>query len=262
MSEKTYKAYLTRRSKWEAIWACQKRDMIGIAALREKMISIGERPIYLDVKWEKRILGDRKLFVHQEGDFFVLTDEADDIDLGKRPEWEGERPGEDWVREAYDLILTQVPHMEPEAISASQLCFGEVWKATASIVVEALDRLRRRGIEKPLGKLFQIAWDEAMQVSLTKAPQVHQVGLWLTVTMGDVDAYTRARAYLGGGARPHDLLGPEDGHGSPLYYPMTTGVEVGEDGTMKSAPFDQSPRGVLEAIRQRLVYRGIMRERS
>lgn len=259
--ETRYKSYLTRRSKWEALKSCSRHGVIGVRALRDMMIRLGEKEPFLDEVWEKKVLGDTKLFEHKDDGFFVLTDEADQIeDFGKRPEWEGERPGEDWVREAFDAALGDVPHMEPSAISASRLCLGGDWSKTGEVVVEALDGLKARGVDKPLAKLFDVAWSEAMHTTVHTAPEVHQLALWLTQTMVEVDAFARLRACLKGGDRPADILGPEDGHGSPTFDPVVFRVQEGRLGGLEALPPDESPQGVLGWIRDRLVGRGIMKE--
>lgn len=251
--ETRYKAYLTRRSKYEAVRACQRRDMVGVVALREVMIGVGELRPYLDDTWAKKVLGDTKLFEPSGEGFYVLTDEAEEINLGKRPTWVGERPGQDWVRETFDDICARVHELEPADIKGALYCLSSKWDDTATRVIEGLDELRRKEVDKPLSKLWEFAWAESMRTTLQTAPTCQQVTMWLMNAAAEVDAYTRVRAYLREGERPADILGPEDGHGARGFPPIVYYPDRDPDG---------SPAGVLESLRHRLVRRGIMKDRS
>jgi hypothetical protein len=262
--ETRYKAYLTRLSKHEAIYACQKGGMVGAQALRDTLAGRGERREFLNDAWAKKIFGDTKLFESAGDGFYRLTDEAEEIDLGKRPTWKGQRPGEDWVRTAYLHIMDVVEELNPDVLMGARSCLGEEWEDTARACIRALDELKTRGVEKPLGKLWKVAWDESNAVSIITSIKAHQVALWLTTTMGDVDAFTRVRAYLredSEAPRPWDVIGTEDGQVT-AYVPMTVSASKNEAGELTPDDPDLSPRGILAGIHQRLVRRGIMKERA
>ncbi len=256
---KRYRAYLTRRSKWEAIRLCLKHEQVGAIALRGLMHNIGERAEDLDAKWEKRILGDTKLFrLTSNGNFFEL---ADDLELGKCPTWVGERPWQNFVSDAYDWVLANVATVGVD-LSKARVLLNNKWDQVSRVIVMALDGLRKKRVEEPLTKLSDFAWDLAMVTSAKTHNTQHAISLWLTVTRIEVDAYTRLRAYIAAeGDRPWDVLGQEDGHGSPIYSPMSTGYLMA-DGGYEKVDVDQTPKAVLQWIRQRLVYRRILKGRD
>lgn len=253
---KKYRAFITRRSKWEAIKLCIDHDQAGARALREIMLRAGVPKSDLDEKWEKKILGDTKLFRLKSGEFFEL---ADDLELGKRPHWSGERPGQSYVKDAYLWAIDHVPHVDPEDVRNNRSMLGDMWDPYAEFIVRALDGLRKREVEEPLAKLHQMAWTDSILFDINDHPVVHAVAKWLTLARGDVCAYTRLRAYIAGGDRPHDVLGPEDGYGSPVYVYATVGFKRDDGGGYEEIQVDVSPDGVLRLIKSILVRRRIMR---
>jgi hypothetical protein len=261
--EKRYRSYLTRLSKHEAIYAGQKNEAVGVQALRDSLVKKGEVREFLDDAWAKKVFGDLKIFESNGDGFYQLTNEAGEIELGKRPTWKGQRPGDDWVRGAYDNIVSSIDEMSLSEVIGGTRCLSGEWRETASATISALEDLKRRGIERPLEKLWEVAWDESLKTSISESVTVHQVALWLTTTMGDTDAFVRLRAYMRDGTqpRPWDVIGVEDGQVT-AYVPTTVRASLNDAKALIAEPPDLSPRGVLESIHGRLVYRGVMKEKA
>lgn len=258
---KKYRAYLTRRSKWEAIALCSDPDVAQVSAvhLRDVLAKNGEVRDFLDDKWEKRVLGSDK-FKDIGSGFYALVD-PDEEPSPTRPEWTGRRPGQNFGRDAHQSILASFPHVDAGDLRNDRVLLGGPWDTVADLVVHNLSIMKKRGSESPLAELFDYAWRHTPGTAVDHTDH-HALLLWLTIAMADTDAFKRLSAYVKKGEdRPADILGQEDGRGSPIYTPRTTRFEKDDNGEYRNVPRDPSPEGVMNMIRALLVQRGLMPRR-
>jgi hypothetical protein len=243
--QKKYRAYLTRRGKYEAIRICNRQQVVTVEGLRVAMLDAKELAEYVDEKWARKTLSDKKLFEPSEGAGYRMVSGTKLPD--KAPEWSGLRPGEDPLRDTFDKAVAKVLALPNEPPWDSyRLAHGD-WVHVSKIIVGAMNHLKKRGVERPLGELQSMAFSAALATD-DRATQT--VALWLIDTAYYVDAYGRLQK----GEIP-----PE---GAGYFSPSVIEHEKGEDGKLVPKEEADPVKRSLKTVRGILTRRGILKRRA
>lgn len=193
--DRRYKTYLTKRGKYEAHRICNRGGSVTIEALLFQMRQIGEAQEFLTEKWAKRVLSDESLFEPRDDDSWVMLERTD---LRDAPKWKGARPGEDVCGDALaDAVASIRPDNRPPLWKPA----NEAWREFSKVMVRLLDRMKDKGVEKPLAELQERAFLESLTAGGDSDVQV--VALWLLRARMSADDFGRMRK---GETRDIDLL--------------------------------------------------------
>lgn len=247
---KRYKAYLTRLSKWAAYDRQNKDGFIKDALLRSFLIGKGELEVYLDAAWAKRIFADKELFTDAGDGFWKVADLRPEDAPGKPTAWEGLRPGEDLLGNVLASAHHDVVHCKTSELNLrSRFLDQENWDPIHRVMVQALERAKARGLEKPLNELQDRSFREAL---IDDDTYVQIVALWLLNTRMLVDAMTRFLAAVKGdtsGVHPYEL---------DFYAPRAIPITRREDGVLQAVRPVVTYEACLDNVKSLLLNRGIL----
>lgn len=192
--DRKYKTYLTKRGKYEAHRICNRNGSVTVEALLFQMRNVGEAQDFLTEKWAKNVLSDERLFESCE-DGWRMPERSD---LRDAPKWKGARPGEDVCGDALiDAVEAIRTNGRPPLWKPS----NEAWRDFSKAMVSLLDRVKEKGVERPLAELQDRAFSESL--SAGGEGDIHIVALWLFRARMVVEDFGRMKK---GDMRDTDLL--------------------------------------------------------
>lgn len=193
---KRYKAYLTRLSKWLAYEEADNKGYIAVLVLRRALVSRGERGVYIDDRWVKKVFGDKGLFEDADQGFWKCIARPEDAPSQPTP-WEGPRPGEDVIGDALVRAWEEVNRVARTEVLNPRSPFMDTddWIPVHRTMVGCLEAVKSRGFDKPLDTVQERAFAESL---LDADPTVQLIACWLLNTRALVDVMRRLLAHVRG----------------------------------------------------------------